>query len=176
MLPILVPALETWDEKEECFNYEEEVRLELEHSLESISKWESKWHIPFYGLEKKTIEQTIDYIRCMTISDCVDDRVYERLTAQNYNDINHYIDDTMTATWFRESNSSKKYSSKIITSELIYYWMIAYNIPIECEKWHINRLLTLIKVCNEENKPPKKMSRAETLKQYASINAARRKH
>lgn len=176
MLPVIIPSLESWDEKEECFNYEPEVRLELEHSLLSISKWESNWHIPFYGIDHKTIEQTIDYIKCMSLNKEISDEVYYRLSPDNYNSINDYINNNMTATWFREDNNNRKHSAKIITSELIYYWMIMYNIPIECENWHINKLLTLIKVCNEENKPPKKMSRAETLKQYASINAARRRH
>lgn len=173
MLQIRVPAIEAWDEQREEFVItDEEQVLQLEHSLVSISKWESKWHKPFLGKMDKTHEETLDYIRCMTITQNVKPQTYDRLTISIINQINDYIKDSMTATTFPDRNIGK--SREIITSELIYYWMIALNIPMECQKWHINRLLTLIRVCNVKNAPAKKMSKREIATRYASLNAARR--
>lgn len=128
---------------------------------------------PFLVKDPKTVAETIDYIKCMTITQNVDPLVYNSLTNENIEEINHYIDLPMTATTFREDNSPK--SREIVTSELIYYWMISLNIPMECQKWHLNRLLTLIRVCNVKNSPPKKMSRRELANRNAALNAARRK-
>ncbi len=128
---------------------------------------------PFLTKDVKTVAETIDYIKCMTITQNVDPLVYNSLTNANIEEINHYIDLPMTATTFREDHSPK--SREIVTSELIYYWMISLNIPMECQKWHLNRLLTLIRVCNVKNTPPKKMSRRELANRNAALNAARRK-
>jgi hypothetical protein len=155
MLKITIPPTEQWDESTNEFIYTKAHNLSLEHSLVSISKWESKWNKPFLSKENKSYEETIDYIRCMTLTQNVDPKVYRFLTAKNVTEINRYIDAPMTATWFSDSKQSKR-TSEQITSELIYYWMIALNIPFECQKWHLNRLLTLIRVCNVKNKPPKK--------------------
>lgn len=174
MLQIKILPKEFWDEEKEEFvsNNIEQV-LQLEHSLVSISKWESRWHKPFLAKgEEKTIKQTLDYIKCMTITQNVKDEVYQNLTQKDIEKINAYISDTMTATTFNELN--KGTSREIITSELIYYWMISLNVPMECQKWHINRLLTLIRVCDVKNGPSKKMSKREISNKYASINAARR--
>ena len=172
MLTITVPDGEFWDEKnQEFINVKEQV-LQLEHSLVSISKWESKWHKPFLNEKSKTDAEIIDYVRCMTLTQNVDINVYRNLTLDNIRQINLYINDSMTATTFSNNNQSKS-KRLIITSELIYYWMISLNIPMECQKWHLSRLLTLIRVCNEKNNPKKK-SRAETLKEYARINKERR--
>lgn len=173
MLTITVPAGELFDEKTQTFIATKEQTLQLEHSLVALSKWESKWCVPFLTNDKKTMEQTIDYIKCMTITQNVDPNVYLLLSRSNIEEINAYIDAPMTATTFRErnGNSGKK---PIVTAELIYYWMISYNIPVKFEKWHIHRLLTLIRVCNEKNSPPKKMSKRDITSQYASLNAARK--
>lgn len=148
--------------------------LQLEHSLISLSKWESKWCKPFFSKEDKTYEETLDYIRCMTLTSNVPDEVYKCLTPSNIAAINDYIAAPMTATWFGKDQQSKR-SNEQVTSELIYYWMIALNIPFECQKWHINRLLTLIRVCNIKNQPPKKMSKRALMSRNAALNASRRK-
>ena len=174
MLYITIPAQESWNEQTERFIKTKEQTLALEHSLVSLSKWESKWCKPFYSNTDRTFEETLDYIRCMTITQNVNPNVYNFITDDHINQVNKYIDSKMTATWFTEKPNGKS-SSEQITSELIYYWMISLNIPFECQKWHLNRLLTLIRVCNEKNQPPKKMSKRETLNQYRALNAARRR-
>lgn len=172
MLKITIPSRELFDESTMEFLETKEYTIQLEHSLVSISKWESKWNIPFFSKEDKTVDQVIDYARCMTITQNIDDKVYNGLTQQNIDDINKYINAPMTATTFRTNTPSR--SSEIVTSELIYYWMIALNIPMECQRWHINRLLTLIKICNIKNDPGKKMSRGEIMSRNAALNKARR--
>lgn len=175
MLRITVPGQEEWDEsKEEFVTTKKEQTLQLEHSLISLSKWESKWKKPFLTKNDKTYEETLDYIKCMTLNQNVDPEVYERLTNENIREINAYISDPMTATFFSDDKNGKT-SREIVTSELIYYWMISLNIPDRFEKWHLNRLLTLIKVCNVKNQPPKKRSRREILSRNAALNAERRK-
>ena len=172
MLQITIPATETWDESKQEFSYTKERTLQLEHSLVSLSKWESKWCKPFLSQKDKTYEETIDYIRCMTVTPNVDPDIYYCLTTENLEQINDYISSPMTATFF--SNTSSSVNREIITSEVIYYWMIALNIPFECKKWHLNRLLTLIRVCEIKNTPPKKRSSQEIMSQNAALNAARR--
>lgn len=174
MLQITIPAIELWDEEKQEFVYCNEQVLHLEHSLVSLSKWESKWEKPFLSKEGKTTEETIDYIRCMTITPNVDAEVYNHLTDRIISQVNNYIDAPMTATWFSENKNSAS-TTEQITSELIYYWMIALNIPFECQEWHLNRLITLIRVCNIKNQPPKKMSRRSILSRNAALNEARRK-
>lgn len=174
MLRITIPAAEYWDEEKEQFVYVKEQKLQLEHSLVSLSKWESKWEKPFLSEGDISYEEMVDYIRCMTITQNVDPEVYNRLTYENIKEIDDYINSAMTATTFSD-DKKKSTSRKIITSEIIYYWMIAHDIPPEYQKWHLNRLLTLIKVCNIESQPKKKMSKRDTLKQNSTINAARRK-
>lgn len=175
MLRITVPiSAEGWDEKKEEFVKPEVQILQLEHSLVSLSKWESKWCKPFLSSTEKTSEETIDYIKCMTLTQNVDPEVYNHLTAKNIEDINQYIYAPMTATTFSDNKNSKA-NKEIVTAELIYYWMIALNIPFECQKWHLNRLLTLVRVCNVKNTPPKKMSKRDVMSRNAALNAARRK-
>ena len=173
MLTITIPKTEEFDEAKGEFVYVKEQTLQLEHSLISISKWESKWCKPFLSKQEKTFEETIDYIKCMTLNKNVSDDVYGCLTQANVNAINEYIGAPMTATTFYNHENGKK-NNEQITSELVYYWMIALNIPFECQKWHINRLLTLIRVCNIKNQPPKKMSKREIISRNAALNAARR--
>ena len=174
MLRITVPAGELWDEESERFISTKEQTLQLEHSLVSLSKWESKWRKPFLSKTEKTLEETLDYIKCMTITQNVNPEVYKCLTMDNIREVNDYIDAPMTATTFSDDKSAKK-KREIITAELIYYWMIALNIPFECQKWHLNRLLTLVRVCNLKNEPPKKGKNKDIMRRYAELNAANRK-
>lgn len=174
MLRITVPAVELWDEARQEFIQTKEQTLQLEHSLVSLSKWESRWCKPFLSKDEKTTEQVLDYVRCMTITQNVNPDVYFRLSDDNIQQINAYIDAPMTATTFREDKTGKR-GREIITSEIIYYWMIAYNIPPEYQKWHLNRLLTLIRVCDIKNQPPKKRSKRDIMATNAALNAARRK-
>lgn len=174
MLQITIPAVEFWDEKREEFVNTKEYTLCLEHSLVSLSKWESKWCKPFLSNKDITREETIDYIRCMTITQNVPADAYERISDQMIQDISAYIDAPMTATWFSGDKKGTP-SSEAITSELIYYWMIAMNIPFDCQKWHLNRLLTLVKVCNIKNSPSEKMSMKQTMSHNKSLNALRKK-
>lgn len=174
MLRIIIPSYELWDEKKNEFIYTKEQTLQLEHSLVSLAKWESKWCKPFLTKNKKTWEESIDYIRCMTITQNVDPKIYSFISNQNLKDINQYIDSPMTATTFREEKKTGT-NSEQITAEIIYYWMIALNIPPEYQKWHLNRLLTLIRVCNIKNQPPKKMSRREVMKRNTELNERRLK-
>lgn len=174
MLQITIPATEKWDEIKETFISTKEQTLELEHSLASLSKWESRWHKAFLSRQDKTFEETIDYIKCMTITRDINPNVYYNLTNENINQINKYIDEPMTATVISETNMGGT-SREPITAEIIYYWMVSLNIPFECEKWHLNRLITFIKVCSIKNSPPKKMSKRSILRQNAALNEARKK-
>lgn len=174
MLRITIPAVEQWDEQKQEFVSTKEKTLQLEHSLVSLSKWESKWCKAFLGKQEKTFEETMDYIQCMTFTQNVDPEVYKYLTNGNIDEINQYIEAPMTATCFSE-NKSGKGSREQITAEIMYYWMIALNIPLECQKWHLNRLLTLIKVCDIKNQPPKKRSKKDIMNRNSSLNAARKK-
>lgn len=148
-------------------------KIQLEHSLVSLSKWESNWKKPFLSNDEKTLEETIDYIKCMTITQNVPDDVYNYISDYQYTQILDYIHSEKTATTFTNHKSTGR--REIITSELIYYWMITLNIPFECQKWHLSRLLTLINVCNIKNSPPKKMSKQEIAKRNADLNAMRKK-
>lgn len=172
MLTVVVPAVEYYDSENNMFLYADKQVLKLEHSLISLSKWEAKWHKPFLTSDKKSAEEVLDYFRCMTINENVDPSVYKRLTKENHQEINNYINASMTATTFTERPGPK--SREIVTSELIYYWMVSLNIPFECQKWHLNRLLTLIKVCSIKNTPSKKVSKGELMRRNNSLNAARR--
>lgn len=174
MLSIPIPKREYFDEATETFGEIKSMTLNLEHSLVSISKWEAKWHIPFFESEKN-YEQTIDYIKCMTLNREIKDDsiIYKMLTRNDIEKINKYISDPMTATVIKETPGGRNRTQKV-TSELIYYWMIQFNIPASFEKWHINRLMMLIRVCSEENKPKRKMSRKEIMAQNKALNAARK--
>ncbi len=173
MLDLIIPATEQFDEQKMEFVQIREQHLKLEHSLISLSKWESKFKKPFLS-SKKTAYETVEYIRFMTLTQNVDPMVFYTLSEQNIEDITEYINDPMTATTFRELNK-RRGPKEIITAELIYYWMIALQIPVEFQKWHLNRLLTLIRVCNVKNKPPKKMTQREIMARNASLNAARKR-
>lgn len=180
MLQITVPALvrEDYDEANNEFVYtviEKEQILRLEHSLISLSKWESKWHKPFISNKEKTNEELLDYIRCMTLDSNVNPDVYYRLSPANYDQIESYIGDSMTATTFSD-DQNRKHNREIITAEIIYYWMVSLNIPFDpCERWHLNQLITLVRVCNIKNTPSKKKNKGDTALKNARMNAARKK-
>lgn len=174
MLQITIPAAEYFDDETQMFVETKEQRLQLEHSLVSISKWESKWKKPYLNNKDISREESLDYIRCMTITQNVNPLVYYAIPDDILKQIMDYIADPMTATTFRESNSGRG-GGEIITSEIIYYWMTEYNIPPEYQKWHFNRLMTLIKVCSIKKNPQKKMTKAEILRNNRELNAARRK-
>lgn len=175
MLEIEIPGETTYDdEKEQFVEVSKTVKLTLEHSLISLSKWEAKYERPFLGDKNQTLEETLDYIKFMTVTRNVDDSVYDRLTRENSVAIANYIAASNTATTFN-SFDEKPSSREVITSEIIYYWMVALSIPFECEKWHINRLLTLIRVINEKNKPEKKIDRQTLLSRQRELNEARKK-
>ena len=174
MLRITIPATEQWDEQKQEFIQMKEQTLQLEHSLVSLSKWEAKWNKVFLSKDDKTFEEILDYIKCMTVNQNVKPETYNALTHENIEQIKAYIEAPMTATWINDLNAGRT-NREAVTSELIYYWMIALNIPFECQRWHLNRLLTLIRVCNIKNQPPKRMSNAEILSQNAALNNARRK-
>ena len=173
MLTIVIPETEEFDPSTGTFFVYKKETLLLEHSLVSLSKWESKWKKPFLSEDDKTPEETLDYIRCMTVN-TVDPSVYRRIPVSAIKKINEYISDPMTATTFSEDPNQRR-NREIITAEIIYYWMVALEIPFECQKWHLNRLITLIRVCNIKNAPSKNMSKGEIYRQNTALNAARRK-
>lgn len=172
---IFVPAGELFNEQTGEFIYTKDTYLILEHSLISLSKWESKWRKPFLVKDKKTYEETLSYIKCMTLNN-VDDNVYLVLPDNVIREINEYVETDQTATWFSEETSlnGKSKSKETVTSELIYYWMVALQIPPSFEKWHLSRLITLIKICNIKNAPKKKTSKRELINRYKNINEQRR--
>lgn len=173
MLELVIYEPEQYDEVNNLFLEPKEHILKLEHSLVSLKKWESKWCKPFLIKKAKTVEEWIDYVRCMTVTQNVDPAAYRYLTNDHFKQINAYMNAPMTATTVPKDNSSP--NREIVTAELIYYWMITLNIPPEYQKWHLNQLLTLINVCNFKNKPPKKMSQSELMKRHRAVNASRRK-
>lgn len=173
MLTIIVLGEEMFDESTDEFITQGDVTLELEHSLVSLSKWESIYEKPFLGNSDKTTEEVVGYIKAMTLTPEVPEEVFSKLSDSNIQTINEYIDAKMTATWFRETPNAPR-NREIVTAELIYYWMITFQIPFECERWHLNRLFTLIRVCNVKQEKPKNMGRAEMAAQNRELNAQRR--
>lgn len=173
MLTVIVPGTEAFNETVQEFTTQGDVVLELEHSLVSLSKWESKFEKPFLGKEEKTPEEIVGYIKEMTLTPNVPEEVFAKLSGENVESIRKYIDAKMTATWFSQHSNQPK-SSEVITNELIYYWMTVFNIPFKCETWHLNRLFTLIQICNIKSAKPKKMGRAEMAARNRELNARRR--
>ena len=179
MLKLVLPpreyTIETPD-GEVLFAKNDGATLHLEHSLISISKWEEKYKKPFLSKsEPKTREESIYYVKCMTLNKGFSDEIYNSLTNSEIDKINEYIDDPHSATWFSEEENNRRYGRDVVTSELIYYWMIALQIPVSFEKWHLNRLITLIKICEIKQRDPKKMKKSDILARNRKLNNARRK-
>lgn len=173
MLKLLIGSEEQYDEVNNLFLTVGGTVVELEHSLVSLSKWESKFQKPFLSTKDKTVEQLLWYIESMVVSKDFDPDILKNLNSKNIEEIDAYINSPQTATTFSEDRGRKS-ASEIITSELIYYWMTAFTIPFECQYWHLNRLLTLIKVCNAKNGKPKKMSKKEIVEKNRQLNEQRR--
>lgn len=172
MIRIRIPAGEFFDEDTNKFITIKETTLEFEHSLISLSKWESKWKKPFLGKAQRTDAETLDYIRAMCLNRDPDPNAFLAMTPAQISELGDYIADTMTATTIRETGS--RGGREIITAEIIYFWMVTLQIPFECQKWHLNRLITLVRVINEKNKPAKKIPRSEMINRNRSLNAQRR--
>lgn len=173
MLTIIVPESELYDERNNEFIQVKEQTIVLEHSLVSIAKWESKWKKSYISSTDKTLEEILDYIKCMTITKNVNPIIYKSLNKDALKAIKDYMDDPMTATFFSEIPS--KGGKSVITAEVVYYWMISLGIPFECQKWHFNRLMALIKVCDLKQNPGKKMSRREILTRNQALNEERKR-
>jgi len=173
MLIITVGAVDIYDEKTDKFGTQGGFELQLEHSLVSLSKWESEFEKPFLGKDSKSPEEVLAYIRCMVMTPNPPGDFLQKLSKENLEAINAYIDRKMTATWFSEQPGTPQ-AREVITSELVYYWMTVFEIPFECENWHLNRLFTLIRICNIKQSKPKKMSRAEVAARNRELNAQRR--
>ena len=174
MLELSIKGREMFDEDTFEFKQFKDTTLKLEHSLVSVSKWEEEYKKPFLTEQSKTREETLFYIKCMTINNNVDKEIYSLITDEDILKVNDYIAEQRTATWFNEIRNEHNISGEQITSELIYYWMLVYKIPQEYQKWHLSRLMTLIKICNIKNSPSKKMSENETLQMYKELNKQRR--
>lgn len=173
MLKITVGAEEAFDEETQEFVFLGGVELQLEHSLVSLSKWESEYEKPFLGSDEKTPEELVGYVKAMTLTPEVPEEVYSRLSEANFEAINAHINAKMTATWFKEAPGAPR-SREVITAELVYYWLTVFQIPFEVETWHLNRLFTLIRICNVKSAKPKKMSRSEVAQRNRELNEQRR--
>lgn len=173
MYHVEVPDREFFDEGLSRFVKIEGGSFDIEHSLAAVAEWESKWKVPFLSGAKRTIEESLDYIRCMTLTPGVNPAIYKKLDNKTLGEINKYIEDKHTATKIKRTGP-KGSNGGLITSEVIYYWMTTFNIPWECERWNLNRLLTLIEVCSEKSKPQKKMKNRDVLAQNRALNNARR--
>lgn len=176
MIIISTPPGDYYDEQKQEFFSVEGQTIRLEHSLRSLAKWEARWKKPFLSKKEKTRAETIDYVRCMSMTPGVDPSAFNMLTNESLNKISEYINDPMTATTFSDRGPKKPPSREIITAELIYYWMVALQIPFECQDWHLNRLLTLIHVCEIKNQPKnKKKTTRDDINQRTALNRARKK-
>lgn len=173
MLTITVGATDSFDDEKQEFVAEGGTVLRLEHSLAALSKWESIHEKPFLGKGSKTPEEILSYIKCMVVGEIPRGDIFHQLSQENGDAINAYIEKKMTATWFVDQPGAPR-TGDVITAELIYYWMTAFQIPFECQHWHLNRLFTLIRVCNEKQKKPKKMSRGEIAQRNRALNEQRK--
>lgn len=175
MLILHFPKEEVFDQETSKFHYFDEVTIKLEHSLVSLSKWESFYEKPFLSNDPKTTEETQYYVECMCIEEVEDKNVFLRLKPHHIDKVNEYLERKHTATWFTEVPGTKSTSNQVITSEIVYYWMVSLAIPFECQYWNLKRLMTLIRVINTKNQPQKKMSSHEAAMRAKELNAQRRK-
>ena len=173
MLKVTILGEEYFNESSETLEYYGNIELDLEHSLVSVSKWESKFEKPFLDVKQKTEEEIRWYFYFMTLTPGVEFDIFFRMSQDNLNAITAYIESKATATTFGELPKTPGRGERI-TAELIYYWMVAYNIPFECQHWHLNRLFALIRICNIKNNPGKKMSKNEIAARNRELNEKRR--
>lgn len=176
MLKLTILGEDSWDEEQQMFIYPNAIVLELEHSLVSLSKWESIWEKPFMGSEAKTTEETIGYIQAMCLTPDVPPEVFQTLDNDHYRQVDKYINAKMSATWFADPIGGPKGPAKreIVTSEVLYYWIFSAQIDVSVEHWHLSRLFTLLKVFNEKNAPPKNMKKADAAAQRRMLNEQRK--
>jgi hypothetical protein len=174
MLTITVLGEEHWDQENEKFVYPDSFKLELEHSLVSLSKWESKWEVPFLGEKPKTTEMVLDYIECMILTPDPPADWISKLSKENIEEITAYFDSKQSATWFNDHHPEPK-TGETITSELVYYWLDICDIDWQAQYWHLNRLLTLVKIHTVKQAKPKPMSRSEMLRRRRALNKQRLK-
>lgn len=174
MLVLKFDGQELYNEHTEEFETTPAFELELEHSLVSLSKWEEKWEKPFLGRGAKSTEETLDYIKQMTLTPNVPPEIYTRITGEHIELLSKYIDSKRTATWFSNEKKAGRSSSEMVTAEIIYSWLILLEISFEVETWHLNKLVTLVKVINQKKSKPKKMSKADQMQQQRDLNAQRR--
>lgn len=178
MIEITIPKGQIVDDETgNVYRAEKDWTLVLEHSLISVQKWEAKWHVAFLNRGTRTFEQTIDYLRCMTLTPNVPEEIYYCIPEKEMKKVLDYVDDPMTATRVNDDSESqrgfgRKIGREVVTAEVIYYWMISLNIPAEYKKWHLNQLLTLIRVINAKNQPKKKRRMKDVLEEYRAINEA----
>jgi hypothetical protein len=173
VLQLEVTIKEGFDESTAKFGSSDSVVIRLEHSLLSLSKWESEWEIPFLASEDKTVEQVVSYLRFMFVGEAFPENIIPYLTKEHFDEINAYINKKMTATWFGETKN--QIQGEVVTAELIYYWMIALGIPFECESWHLSRLLTLIRVCNVKNSKAEKKAPGQAAAERRILNEQRKR-
>jgi hypothetical protein len=174
MLKITVGGTESYNDLTEEFVIVDGTELQLEHSLVSLSKWEEIFEKPFLGHEKKTGEEVLTYVKCMCLDDDIPPAVFQQLSEANFTAINDYLNAKKTATWFSDQPGAPK-SSEVVTAELIYYWLTVFNIPWDAQYWHLNKLFTLIRICNVKQAKPKKMSRAEEAQRRRELNEQRKR-
>ncbi|TXH16186.1 MAG: hypothetical protein E6R03_05900 [Hyphomicrobiaceae bacterium] len=173
MLRLQIAGQELFDEATSLFTVIEAGHILMEHSLVSLSLWEAKHEVAFLGKVEKTEEQILDYFRCMILETDVEDPI-SKLSSENLATIQEYMNAPNTATSFFDLDKPGRPNSSTITTELIYYWMVAFNIPFECQTWHLNRLLTLIRICGMKQNGGKKMSKQEMMRHNHDLNAQRR--
>lgn len=175
MLKLIVPSEEYYDEETNTFSQTKDYVLQLEHSLVSISKWESKWKKPYISKAKKTYQERCDYVRCMTITQNIPPHVYRNLTEAALARVDLYMADPMSATTIRSIKGKGGGGSSSITSETVYYWMIQYGIPFSCEKWNFNRLMALINICGRKvSNQGKKPNGKHLMQQMYDLNEKRK--
>lgn len=175
VLTIMVGATSVFDETDDRFREDGGFELQLEHSLVTLSKWESEYEKPFLANTDKTADEVLAYIRYMVQSPNPPEDFLEKLTQENVEAINAYINKKMTATWFNDLTPRAKRNSEVVTAELVYYWMTVFRIDWEAQHWHFNKLMTLVRICNLKNdNSPKKMTRGEIQARNRELNAQRR--
>lgn len=173
MLRIIIEGDELFDESTNEFSRVGDIVIDLEHSLVSLSKWESMYQKPFLSSEKRSTEEIFGYLKAMMLDADIDSNLVRRFSQKTIDQIQEYIDSSQSATTFGNM-PARNGPGEVITSELIYYWIVSYNIPFEVERWHLNRLFSLIRICNLKNSKPKRMSRNEIAQRNRELNAQRR--